>query len=137
MEIALRQASGRPWGSAQTLTVRHPLARVGAIDRLLQLTRGPIPWEGDASTLSASFAVVDREAGTFAVATGPSMRFVMDWSDPDTFTLTPALGQSGHPHSPHFSDFLEWSRTGRRWTVPLTRAAADQRRVSLLRLLPS
>jgi penicillin amidase len=65
------------------------------------------------------------------------MRFVMDWADPDAFTLTPALGQSGHPQSPHFSDFLELTRTGRRWAVPLTRAAADARRASLLRLVPA
>jgi penicillin amidase len=137
MEEALRGAAGRPWGVAHTLTVRHPLARVAAIDRLLNLTRGPLPWAGDASTLSASFSILDRDRSTFAVATGPSMRFVMDWSDPDAFTLTPALGQSGHPHSPHFADFLEWSRTGRRWVVPLTRAAADARRVSVVRLIPA
>jgi len=134
---AMGAARGRPWGEAQTLTVRHPLARVNLIDRALSLTRGPFPWEGDASTLAASSAILDRETATFAVATGPSMRFVMDWSDPDAFTLTPALGQSGHPHSPHFADFLPLTRAGRRWTVPLSRAAADTRRASTVRLLPS
>jgi penicillin amidase len=137
MEEAHRDAAGRSWGQTQTLTVRHPLARVAAVDRLLGLTRGPFPWAGDGATLNAAFSILDREAGTLAVATGPSMRYVMDWSDPDSFTLTPALGQSGHPHSPHFADFLEWSRTGRRWTVPLSRTAADARRASLLRLLPA
>ncbi len=136
IRLALVSAAGRPWGDAQSLTVRHPLARVTAIDRALHLTRGPLAWEGDAATLSASFAILDRSTSTFAVATGPSMRYVMDWADPDSFTLTPALGQSGHPLSPHFADFLEWSRTGRRWTVPLTRGAADARRATLLRLLP-
>jgi hypothetical protein len=65
------------------------------------------------------------------------MRFVLDWADPNAFTLTPALGQSGHPRSPHFADFLPLSRAGRRWVVPLSRPAADARRASLLRLLPA
>ena len=137
MTVALAGAAGRPWGDVLSLTVRHPLARVAAVDRVLRLTRGPLSWEGDATTLSAAFSMLDRETDTYAVSTGPSMRYVMDWADPDSFTLTPALGQSGHPHSPHFADFLEWSRAGRRWTVPLTRAAADARRASLLRLLPA
>jgi penicillin amidase len=137
METARREAAGRRWGVVHTLTIRHPLARAAVLDRSLGLSRGPFAWEGDATSLAAAFSLFDRATSTFPVDAGPSMRFVMDWSNPDAFTLTPALGQSGHPHSPHFADFLELSRTGRRWTVPLTRAAADARRASLLRLLPA
>jgi penicillin amidase len=133
---AVEAAAGRTWGEAHTLTVRHPLAQVAALDRWLGLTRGPFPWPGDGATLDAAFARFDAAAAHFETATGPSMRFVMDWADPDGFTLNLALGQSGHPASPHFADFLALNRAGRRWVVPFTRAAVDARRASVLRLVP-
>jgi len=137
METARTQAAGRTWGEAHTLTVRHPLAQVAALNSWLNLTRGPYPVDGDAATLDASFSRFDRDGARFASVTGPSMRYVMDWADVDAFTLNLALGQSGHPESPHFADFLEMNRAGRRWTVPFTRAAVEARRMSTLRLVPA
>jgi penicillin amidase len=45
------------------------------------------------------------------------MRFVLDWSNVDAFSLAGALGQSGNPFSPHYDDFLGVTH----WNVPFTR----------------
>jgi penicillin amidase len=64
------------------------------------------------------------------------MRFVLDWSNPDAFTINAALGQSGNPFSPHYDDFLELSRRGETWNVPFTREKVWAAKKSLLRLTP-
>ena len=64
------------------------------------------------------------------------MRFVLDWSDVDGFTLTGALGQSGNPFSPHYDDFLEMMRRGEEWNVPFSREKVNAKAASRLRLVP-
>lgn len=134
MTEAKRIANGRTWGEACTLTVYHPLARVKALDVFLRLNRGPVPSGGDPGTLDANFHSFHEETGTFRSNIGPSMRFVLDWSNVDSFTLTGALGQSGNPFSPHYDDFFAMQRRGEPWTVPFTRPKVFERAVSVLRL---
>lgn len=134
MAEARRIANARTWGEANTLLVRHPLARVKILDRWLRLNRGPLPAPGDAGTLNANFYSFDEKTSSFRSAVGPSMRFVLDWSDPDSFTLTGALGQSGNPFSPHYDDFLEMARRGEAWTVPFSREKVFATARSRLRL---
>jgi acyl-homoserine lactone acylase PvdQ len=64
------------------------------------------------------------------------MRFVLDWSDVDAFTLTGALGQSGNPFSPHYDDFLGMMLAGESWTVPFGKEKVYAGKVSMLRLTP-
>ena len=74
---------------------------------------------------------------TLADVAGPSMRFVMDWSDVDGFTLSRHLGQSGNPLSPHFADFLAPHLAGESWPMPFTRAKVEARAVQTLRIVPA
>ncbi len=129
-------AAGRTWGEACTLLVKHPLARVKILDRWLNLNRGPFPGAGDPGTLNANFYGYNEASRSFRSTIGPSMRFVLDWSDVDAFTLTGALGQSGNPFSPHYDDFLDMARRGEAWTMPFTRQKVDARSVSKLTLEP-
>lgn len=137
MRRALGEAWTRPFGAMQTLTVRHPLASVRLLDRWLGLTRGPFAAGGDYATLNAAFATFDSTTRTLQNEAGPSMRFVMDWADPDGFTLSRHLGQSGNPLSPHFDDFLAPHLAGEPWPMPFTRAKVEERAVSRLRLVPA
>lgn len=137
MRHALAERWERPFGTMQTLTVRHPLASVAVLDRWLGLTRGPFPVGGDDATLNAAFAAFDTTTRTLADQAGPSMRFVMDWADVDGFTLSRHLGQSGNPLSPHFDDFLAPHLAGEPWPMPFTRAKVEARAVSTLRLVPA
>jgi penicillin amidase len=137
MRAALAEPWERPFGAVQTLTIRHPLASVPALDRWLRLTRGPFPSGGDDATLNAAFVRFDTSTRTFHNEAGPSMRFVMDWADIDGFTLSRHLGQSGNPFSPHFDDFLAPHLAGAPWPLPFSRSRVESRAVNTLRLLPA
>lgn len=136
MREAAKIANGRTWGEASTLTVRHPLARVKLLERWLRLDRGPYPAPGDAGTLRANFFSFDEKTNAFSSRIGPSMRFVLDWSNVDGFMLNGALGQSGNPFSPHYDDFLDMMQRGEEWNVPFSREKVYAKKASLLRLTP-
>lgn len=125
-----------PLGGLQTLTVRHALARNSLLDAWLGLSRGPVPRGGDAGSLNVSYVGFDPRSGSLRVRGGASMRFVMDWSDPDAFTLGLTFGQSGNPFSPHFDDFFEDFLSGDSWTAPWLRSAVTERAASRLILRP-
>lgn len=125
-----------PLGAIQTLTIRHPLANNALLDAWLDLSRGPVATGGDAGALNVSYVQFDEDQGRFKVRGGASMRFVMDWADPDTFTLNLSFGQSGNPFSPHFDDFFDDFLSGRPWTVPWTREAVERHTASRLTLRP-
>ncbi len=137
MRKALAERWARPFGEVQTLTIRHPLAVIGVLDRWLGLTRGPFSSRGDAATLDAAFVEFDEERRGFHTIAGASMRFVLDWADVDGFTLSRHLGQSGNPLSPHFDDFLESHLIGEAWPMPFTRATVAERAVSTWTLRPA
>ena len=136
MREAKAIAAGRTWGEACTLLIKHPLARVKILDRWLHLNRGPYPGTGDPGSLNANFYGYNEASRSFRTSIGPSMRFVLDWSDVDAFTLTGALGQSGNPFSPHYDDFLEMAQRGAAWKMPFTREKVDARKESTLTLVP-
>jgi len=125
-----------PLGALQTLSISHPLASNALLDAWLDLSRGPVPRGGDAGSLNVSYVGFDPEAGRFDVRAGASMRFVMDWSNPDAFTLDLTFGQSGNPFSPHFDDFFEGFLKGDAWTVPWSPQAVEERAASRLELHP-
>jgi penicillin amidase len=129
-------ANGRTWGQACSLLIRHPLARVKLLDWWLNLNRGPFPGEGDPGSLHANFYSYHDDSKTFRTHIGPSMRFVLDWSNVDAFTLTGALGQSGNPFSPHYDDFLSMARRGEAWTVPFSHERVFAKKTALLTLTP-
>jgi penicillin amidase len=136
MRDAAKLANGRTWGEASTLLVKHPLARVQVLDWWLTLNRGPYPASGDPGTLNANFFSYHEESNAFRSHIGASMRFVLDWSNVDTFSLHGALGQSGNPFSPHYDDFLSNLRGGEAWTVPFTRERVFAKKTSVLTLVP-
>jgi len=124
----------RPLGAIQTLTIAHPLAQAGLLDAWLDLSRGPIPIGGGPGSLNVTYHSFDSDRARLAARAGASMRFVMDWADPDAFTLNLTLGQSGHPLSRHFDDQLEAFLTGEPWTLPFSREQVLQRAASSLKL---
>jgi len=125
-----------PLGALQTLSIEHPLARAGLLDQWLELSRGPLPIGGGPGSLNVTYHAFDETHRRLHARAGASMRFVMDWADPDAFTLNLTLGQSGHPSSPHFDDQLEDFLTGRPHNVPFRRAAVEAAARSRLVLEP-
>lgn len=124
------------FGSLCSQTLSHPLSRIKLLDYWLHLNRGPFPAAGDPSTLNSNFYYFNEKKRKFITAAGPSMRFVLDWSDIDAFTINTNLGQSGNPASPHYDDFFQYMHSGKRWIVPFSREIVFKRKNSLLKLLP-
>ena len=136
LEKAL-QAGARPLGAIQHLSIRHPMADNPILERWLRLSRGPFPVGGDPGSLNVSYAMFDRETATLRSRAGASMRYVMDWSDPDAFRLNLTVGQSGHPLSPHFDDFLPDFLDGTPWIVPWSPERVAESAASRLLLQPA
>ena len=67
----------------------------------------------------------------------PSWRHIIDLSDIEGSVGTHTVGQSGHPASPHFRDFVPlWSK-GEYHPLPFSREAVDEAAATTLKLLPS
>ena len=135
LEDALR-AGARPLGMVQTLHIRHPLAESALLDRWLGLSRGPFAFGGDSASLNAMFGQFRTEPATWRARAGASMRFTLDWDDPERFTLNLALGQSGNPFSPHFDSFLAEFLSGEPWVVPWSEDEVQRNAASHLVLAP-
>jgi penicillin amidase len=124
----------RPLGEIQTLTIRHPLAVSAPLNAWLRLSRGPLPIGSGPGSLNVTYHAWNEASQTLSARAGASMRYVMDWADPDAFTLNLTLGQSGHPLSPHFDDQLDDFMDGTPWVLPFSRAAVEAGAVSRLLL---
>jgi penicillin G amidase len=115
---------------------QHPLgAAAPAIDRLLRLSRGPIPIGGDTDTVAQ--AGVNPWHPYDAAAFTVSYRQLVDLADWDKARFCLPTGQSGHPGSPHYDDMLDaWRSFGYR-PLPFTRAAVDAQAEERIKLRPA
>ncbi|HET7321807.1 MAG TPA: penicillin acylase family protein, partial [Longimicrobiaceae bacterium] len=131
MREAVREVAGRRWGELHSTVMRHALGSVDLLDRTLELNVGPF------SNGGSPFTVDVAGYGSrlpFVNDAGPSMRQVVDLSDPDGaggFVIP--TGESGLPFSPHYRDQASLWRTGQLRTLPLdsTRAAKVRYRAVL------
>ena len=88
-----------------------------------------------ASTTIAAFGAVwrgDRQVVTF----GSSMRWVVDWSQPETALAALPGGQSGHPADPHYDDQVKRFLEGELHPAPWGEESIAAATVSRLHLLP-
>jgi len=136
LDVALKKAQNKTYGDISQLLVVHPLSRMKILDAWLSLNRGPFANGGDNGSLNSNFQSYDPKSGIFKTVAGPSMRYLLDWSDVDGFTMNINFGQSGNPFSPHYDDFFEFNREGRRWTVPFSKTNVSAKSVSVLTLQP-
>jgi penicillin amidase len=99
-EIAGKQGLDRgawTWGASNRLSARHPLGFVPGLSRIFDGPRVPMP---------GASGVPRVHTPVFA----QSMRFVLDWGDPDAATLVVPFGVSGHVGSKHRLDqFRYWT----------------------------
>ena len=89
------------------------------MDKIFNL--GPFPMPGGNE-------VVDKEGFTYSdepkykITSGPAMRLLMDFSEPDEAIGVIPTGQSGNFMSPHYSDQMELFLSGR-YRPQISRAA--------------
>ena len=129
----LESSGAREWGTLRPLTLRHPFGGRRPFDRAFNL--GPIPYGGDANTVSqASTPPLDVTGEPLYVAT---LRLVMDVGDWDRSRVSLAGGQSGNPLSRHYSDLYEHWRHGEAVPLAFSEDAVAAATVSTLRLEPA
>lgn len=121
------------YGQIHTLTLRHALDAAPVVGPWMR--RGPYEVPGSAETVLAFGARWQRD-GLQRVTYGPSMRWVVDWSQPDQAWAVLPGGQSGHPADPHYDDQIELYLEGKLKPAPWSEAAIEKATVSRLELSP-
>lgn len=116
------------WGRLHTVRFEHPL-RAGEKNQGL-LDRGPLPRPGDGNTVNAA------SGGNFRQTAGASYRQIFDLADWDRSLMTNVPGESGDPHSRHYSDLLDDWAAGRYHPMPYSRKAVEAETVEKIKLVP-
>lgn len=113
------------WGAENVVRFSHPLADTPEAGRPFQIA--PFPQTGGGGSAFASPNV----------GSGVSMRFIADLSDWNKTLMGIALGQSGDPRSPHWSDQLaDWRGSAPR-VFPFTQRAVETAATVALKLSPA
>ncbi len=95
------------WGRLHTVSFDHPLGQIKPLDRLF--CRGPYPIGGDGDTPCQTALGAGSYRATEWV---PSYRQIVDLGNFANSRSIHTTGQSGHPGSPHFDDFIPLWREG-------------------------
>lgn len=88
------------WGEANPLATRHPLGRVPGLS-----------WVFD-PPFRLPMSGAPQAVRVHGPSLGQSMRWIVDWGDPEASTLVVPFGVSGHVGSPHRLDQLRYWRDG-------------------------
>jgi penicillin amidase len=116
-----------PWGRVRKLRLRNPIFQDTPILKWI-FNEGPIPWGGDADTISQGEVVwLDPAADTVCIA---GMRMVVDVGNWSASRFILVGGQSSNPLSPHFVDMFPLWQRGEgvpiAWTEEEVRAAVRE-----------
>ncbi|MEM8930459.1 MAG: penicillin acylase family protein [Acidobacteriota bacterium] len=120
------------YGQLHGLRLAHRLDKVPVYGTFTR--RGPYPAPGSASTVLALGAVWEDDVQR--ITYGPSMRWIVDWSDPERAWAVLPGGQSGHPADRHYDDQIRPFLDGEMHEAPWSEAAIEAATVSTLRLVP-
>jgi penicillin amidase len=92
-----------------------------------------VPGSGDWSTVNVGAVAADRPYEQRSVA---GYRQIVDLSPANDSRFIDALGESGHPLSPHYDDFLaDWSAVKHR-RMRMDRGDIEAGSIGRLRLMP-
>ncbi|MEM9594685.1 MAG: penicillin acylase family protein [Acidobacteriota bacterium] len=122
------------YGELLTLTLRHRLDSVPVFGRWSR--RGPFSVAGSPTTVLALGGAWIDDGERMTVTFGPSMRWIVDWSDPETAWAVLPGGQSGHPADPHYDDQIPLFLAGRLHEAPWSEAAIEAATVARSTLVP-
>lgn len=114
-----------------SITYTHPLGAIKAFAGFFN--RGPFAIGGNSDTVNVSHATIANPYNVVAVA---SYRQIIDMHQLDNSQSIHAPGQSGHPASKHYDDFIQRWLDGHYHKMLFTRPAVDTGEEDKLRLLP-
>jgi penicillin G amidase len=90
------------YGAIHKMTFSHPLGTVKPLDRIFN--RGPYPVGGDIDTVNMGTSLPNQPE---TVVTIPSYRQIVNLADLKASLSGHPPGQSGHPGSKHYADFIK------------------------------
>ena len=90
------------YGAIHQMTYRHPLGLVKLLSKFFN--RGPFPLGGDIDTINMGAV---SPAQPTEVITVPSFRQIVNLADLPSSLSGHSPGQSGHPASKHYDDFIQ------------------------------
>jgi len=118
------------WDAVHLAMFPHALDSVAALRPILSRSVGI---GGDWSTVNVGVSSADRP---YEVHTIPGYREIIDLSPANDSRFLDAVGESGHPLSPHYDDFLQAWRAVTHKKMRMDRADIDQGALGRLRLTP-
>jgi penicillin amidase len=118
------------WDAVHLAMFPHALDSVAALRPILSRSVGI---GGDWSTVNVGVSSADRP---YEVHTIPGYREIIDLSPANDSRFLDAVGESGHPLSPHYDDFLQAWRAVTHKKMRMDRADIDQGALGHLRLTP-
>jgi penicillin amidase len=98
------------WGDSHRAPFNHPV--YSQIPVLKDWLAADLATDGDFFSVNRGTTLPPRSGVMLSHVHGPSLRFLMDFADPDGALFVLAGGQSGNPLSPHFADGLADWRDG-------------------------
>ena len=90
------------YGKIHKMTYSHPLGTIKPLDKIFN--RGPYPIGGDIDTVNMGASLPNQPE---TVVTVPSYRQIINLADLKASLSSHAPGQSGHPASKHYADFIK------------------------------
>jgi penicillin amidase len=90
------------YGKIHKMTYNHPLGTIKPLNKIFN--RGPYPLGGDIDTVNMGASLPNQPE---TVVTVPSYRQILNLADLKASLSGHAPGQSGHPASKHYADFIK------------------------------
>ncbi len=120
------------YGAIHHMTYNHTLGMVKPLDKLFN--RGPFPVGGDIDTVNMGASLPSAPA---IVTTVPSFRQIVDLANMHNSLSVHAPGQSGHPASPHYDDFIPLWRAVQHHPMLFERATIENNAEGMLLMYPN
>lgn len=130
-ELMGKDCSRWHYGRIHKMTYRHPLGSVKALSKFFN--RGPFAVGGDIDTVNMG---ATQPSKPHEVITVPSYRQIVNLANMSMSLSGHAPGQSGHPTSKHYDDFIAPWLAVEHHPMLVEREAIEQAKEGSLHLLP-
>jgi len=124
-------ASRWEYGAVHMMTYNHALGMVKPLNKIFN--RGPFPLGGDIDTVNMGAVAPNQPE---VVITVPSYRQIVNLADLKTSLAGHSPGQSGHPASKHYDDFIESWLNVQHHPMLFERSMIEENAEGTLHLLP-
>ncbi len=119
------------YGKIYKMTYSHPIGTIKPLDKVFN--RGPFPIGGDIDTVNMGASLPNKPE---VVVTVPSFRQIVNLADMKSSLSIHAPGQSGHPASKHYDDFIKSWQRAEHHPMLFERSMIEANAEGTIRLMP-